>query len=289
MKNLEQYIGQKFNLLTIEGVSMQKTKAGIAQFIVKCDCGNRKEVNIHNVFNNNTKSCGCLHKTLLLDQIYSKKYNYNEDFFENLNEDSFYVLGLLYTDGNISKELGKGSIALKENDIDILKKISLLVKNDDKLIYISGKPGTGLFNNYYSNPQYKFYFCNKKIYKDLINLGLCTNKTKILKVDEKLKDSLHFWRGVMDGDGSVRIKTYKTGKRSLTISMCSASLSFINSFRDFCYKNTETKVKIHKLKSRDFYVFSMTGKDATDIFKLLYDNNSNLYLERKKKYLKEIL
>ena len=80
------------------------------------------------------KVCQILEKKI----DFSNLFNNEEDLIDSLNSNLWF----------------------KENDIDILKKISLLVKNDDKLIYISGKPGTGLFNNYYSNPQYKFYFCS---------------------------------------------------------------------------------------------------------------------------------
>lgn len=288
MKNIDNLIGQTFNRLTVLGVSENRNTKYIPNLLVKCSCGTIKEVSVYNVKNGHTKSCGCLHKALLVNQTYTRKYNYNEEFFKELNSNSLYVLGLMYSDGNLSKEKGKGGINLREGDEYLLKTISLLIKNNDKLIYVPSKIGQGIIEGCYSHPQYKFYFCNKNIYKDLLELGLIPNKSKIIKVDDRLKNSLDFWRGVIDGDGSIQIITYPTGTKSLRISLCSASISLINSFKDFCCANSNTKSNITKIKDREFYVFTSTGENAVKLYKLLYDNDG-LCLKRKKKYLKNLL
>lgn len=289
MKDWNSYIGMKFNMLTVVGILPHSTKnKHSTKFICVCDCGKGTTACACRVRNGGTKSCGCLSRINLIGQKHTQKYEYNINFFKNLTPDSLYILGLFYTDGNLAKEKGKGSIVLQEKDKYLLEKISLLIKNNDKLVYIPSKKCTGIVKGI-SQPQYRFYFCNQEIYKDLIEYGITPNKSKTLKLDDRLKNSTDFWRGAFDGDGSVKMKTYQSGNKALSLNMCSASLSFISSFKDFCVENTNTKVNIHKLKDRDFYVFNICGKDAIKIYKSLYETKSDLFLERKKKYLKEII
>jgi len=48
-----------------------------------------------------------------------RKYNFNEHFFDNLNEQSSYWLGFLYADGYVRMKDGKsGELRLKLKDTD---------------------------------------------------------------------------------------------------------------------------------------------------------------------------
>jgi len=54
-------IGAKYNRLTVIRLSHKDVKS--QQFwLLKCDCGNKKILNITHVKNGHTKSCGCLHR-----------------------------------------------------------------------------------------------------------------------------------------------------------------------------------------------------------------------------------
>lgn len=56
---MSKYIGQRFGRLLI--VSLAKIdKHRKKHFLCRCDCGKEKVVNYVNLYNNSTKSCGCL-------------------------------------------------------------------------------------------------------------------------------------------------------------------------------------------------------------------------------------
>lgn len=58
--NIENYIGMKFNHLTLlkDLKKLDNHNSKLALF--KCDCGNLKEIAFTTVFNGNIKSCGCI-------------------------------------------------------------------------------------------------------------------------------------------------------------------------------------------------------------------------------------
>ena len=58
----EEWVGKKFNDLTIIGYAGQKN--GIYMWKVKCNCGNETIVSAHNVISGHTKSCGCYKKKI---------------------------------------------------------------------------------------------------------------------------------------------------------------------------------------------------------------------------------
>lgn len=57
----EEYIGQKFNMLTVLGIDHVEDKSAVI-FKCKCDCGNIVLVPLTGLRSGNNKSCGCLHK-----------------------------------------------------------------------------------------------------------------------------------------------------------------------------------------------------------------------------------
>lgn len=56
--------GEKINRWTILELSY-KNKYGAKYYKCKCDCGNIKNVRISQIFNNTSKSCGCLQKEIV--------------------------------------------------------------------------------------------------------------------------------------------------------------------------------------------------------------------------------
>ena len=61
-KSVKEYIGKKFNKLTIQSIYHPKQKG--RWFCVKCDCGNVFNASLTRLKNNHTKSCGCIRKQL---------------------------------------------------------------------------------------------------------------------------------------------------------------------------------------------------------------------------------
>lgn len=57
--DMKEYIGRKYNMLTIIK-EVEDSRKGRYVF-VECECGNKKRVNFHRLKHGSVKSCGCLH------------------------------------------------------------------------------------------------------------------------------------------------------------------------------------------------------------------------------------
>ena len=69
-----------------------------------------------------------------------RKYPIVEDFFDKIDtEEKAYILGLLYADGCNQTERNSVIISLKEDDKEILEKITLLIQPTKPLQYIITK------------------------------------------------------------------------------------------------------------------------------------------------------
>ena len=106
-----------------------------------------------------------------------------------------YVVGLLVTDGNVSKD-GR-HITMVSSDKDLIETFRdcLSLKNS---VSISTN------NGYSKKPSYRMQFSNVKLYKWLLEIGLLPNKTHIVN-EIKIPDKyfIDFLRGHLDGDGSI--------------------------------------------------------------------------------------
>jgi len=135
-----------------------------------------------------------------------RKYPIQEDFFDKINtEKKAYILGLLYADGYNQTERNTVSISLKEDDKDILEKITSIIQPTKPLIHIITNKSKKGFEN--SQNQYRLTINNKHISQRLVELGCGKAKTHnlIFPTEEQVPSYLirHFVRGYFDGDGSV--------------------------------------------------------------------------------------
>lgn len=135
-----------------------------------------------------------------------RKYPIQEDFFDVINtEEKAYVLGLLYADGYNNTIKNDVCISLKEEDVEILKRISEIIQPTKPLFYLDMSADNRGMKN--SKNQYRLTINNKHISQKLVELGCGKAKTEILtfpntqQVPEYLLH--HFIRGYFDGDGSV--------------------------------------------------------------------------------------
>ena len=92
----------------------------------------------------------------------NKKYNYNENFFEEINTpEKAYFLGLLYADGtNVQLPTTKTmSITLQEQDVSILERFKKALNSEYPLLFLE-RQNTNF--NYY-----RLYVYGNKICDDL--------------------------------------------------------------------------------------------------------------------------
>lgn len=127
------------------------------------------------------------------------KYNVDETFFEKIDtEEKAYILGWMYSDGNVMPD-GKLRISIQISDRVIIDKITKIL-NYDGPIREKIKKGN-------RKTQIELCVNRKKMVYDLMKLGCIPNKSMVLKMPtfDQVPENLfnHFIRGVFDGDGSI--------------------------------------------------------------------------------------
>jgi hypothetical protein len=210
------------------------------------------------------------------DKVYYHD-NFNHKAFSDMSDEkSLYFYGLLLADGCLSKnKSGKYNhiaIALKEEDKYMLQYLLDYLGSDNSIRDVS----------YFDKRTNKTYHSNSISFNDteivsrLVSYGFSPRKSlKEVVPPSPIKDSRHFWRGMIDGDGCL----YKKGK-SLKISLV-GSKEINTAFNDFVESNVKIITKREVKHRNNLFYIVYTGDDARRVSKLLYEDAS-IFLLRKK-------
>lgn len=191
-----------------------------------------------------------------------------------------YLFGLFGTDGNIRRNKDNKhiyDITLELIDKDILEKISDSIPNCS---LSERNRDTNFKKDYHS---YILRCHNKEVIQwcELNGMPLF-DKTNVIAPPTGEYSESDFWRGVIDGDGSIGVKTVE---QQPFISLVTKSEKLKEGFCDYVYKLTSFRPNIHRNKRDNVYNITIHGEKAQIISNTLY-NNSIIYLERKyNKYL----
>lgn len=213
---------------------------------------------------------------------YGKKYNYNLNIFKNEDELSFYLLGVLMTDGCVKSNAN--AITLRSKDKDWITIIRDLICPDIKI--------------YQENNSWTFGIYSKELKQWLISKGCVPKKSLTLNFPLIPKPYLSdFIRGCIDGDGSLGI--YNGISR---IYLCSSSYQFIDnaskiltslSIKNYLYKTNQPTTFIinDKLAKRnsDHWRLEIYRHEAKKLAQLLYYSNHKLSLNRKNLLAQKII
>jgi len=199
-------------------------------------------------------------------------FDINENFFSTWSPQMAYVLGLIITDGCISRT---GTVSLSMNDRELLEKVKKIMGSEHKIE--ASKHQKGL---------YYYHFSREKLVKDLEKLCVVPRKSLIVKFPEVPKAYLpDFIRGVFDGDGSVFFE-----KRSSFFPLRTNFVSGSKDFMEGLEKRLESigmparTIYRQKTKNAWSYKFVYSHRDSIKLFNILYKNAQNgLFLERKYK------
>lgn len=207
----------------------------------------------------------------------------DHNFFEKINtEEKAYFLGLIYADGNLymSKRANsiEVSISLQEGDKHILEKLQSLIyiDNPKPLEFVKKR------KEHHKN-QYKFITHSRKIFDDLLKLGLSPRKSRILKfpTESQVPHYLlrHFIRGYFDGDGSIYLQ--KPSKKSTDFpcyrcSVCGTE-HFSTELRKLLSKELSSIIEKH---NNSFILRILGSRSSFQFLNWLY-SESSVYLTRK--------
>lgn len=197
-------------------------------------------------------------------------FDINENFFSSWSAEMAYVLGLIITDGCISKT---GVISLSMNDKELLEKVKKVMRSEHKIT--PSKHQKGL---------YYFHFAREKLVEDLHKFGIFPRKSLTVKFPDVPQDFLtHFIRGVFDGDGSVYFDK-RSKNCPIRTALYSGSKDFIEKLEENLSKLGLPKRNISQQTTKNglYYGVKYGHSDSLKIFYVLYKNTQNgLFLERK--------
>jgi hypothetical protein len=220
---------------------------------------------------------------------FKRKYQLDENILEKIDTfEKAQFLGLIYSDGSLSKYNKNISIRLREDDKNYLDdwRINFLKTNKPLSYTYTSRMISPLTKKIYNR---KFGTCilditSKKIYEDAINLGLSSNKTKanleFPNICENMK--IAFILGLFEGDGSIYIsEKYKC--RHFTIACQQNMANGIKKYFDSIgiFSNIYNRKYIH--------IIQISRKeDLKKLYHLLYDN-ATIFMQRKKDKFQKII
>lgn len=200
---------------------------------------------------------------------YGRKYQYNDDFFENIdNEEKAYWLGFIMADGYTlhTKKQKRLRIALGLKDENHLNKFLFSIDSNIDIKYDGKNPYVDVNST--------------KMCDDLSKLGIVPNKSNNEIVPEISENLLsHFIRGLFDGDGSWIITKH---------SNCE-TMSFDLLSSKECLYEIQSIMKKSGISFPQVSIFERKGiwclrchkrEDVLKIIDFMY-SEATIYLERK--------
>lgn len=194
-----------------------------------------------------------------------RKHKINEQAFDSITEESAYWIGMLMADGCISDE-GSLKLALATKDKAHVEKFRIFLGSEHPINMITNKT--------YFTETAEIKISSKKICASLARFGVVPRKSHIAKVSE-LENNAHYWRGMIDGDGTVIIKNnYPLIQLVGSIHTCEQFQQYVLSISPEC------KANIHPCRS--IFSFCAAGTHAVAVANSCYANCS-VSLSRKHK------
>lgn len=223
----------------------------------------------------------------------------NEKIFSEWSPQMAWVLGLLFTDGNISG----GSVLLTSVDLDLLEKVKKLL-NSSKPI----KKRTQSYDK--SKHIFELAFYREKMRDDLNKLGLQERKSLNMVFPDVQEEYIrHFIRGCWDGDGSIffdrnrLVASYISGSKKF-IERLVQELHKIGIFRrgpsyrleksgrrvrlpitnktQAKYPNGKFPLTIHMKNINAYYIKIQARENVEKLYHYFYDGvDESMYLTRK--------
>lgn len=304
-------LGEKHNMLTLVKIDPEKPYSK-GRHVFKCDCGNEHSAELKNVRNGHTKSCGCIArisvkiknkcvKEYLEGSTYEvvaakyqvscqsvkewvskhhvgrkcwesrRKYSLNEKAFSEITPESLYWAGFFAADGWVYKKNNNNhqiGLSLKQSDYSHLQKFKDFLNSDAP---IKPKKGNAIV----------FQINNSRIARDLELFGITSRKSLTYSPPEFCLNSPDFWRGMVDGDGSIGVQGGK-----IRVMLC-GSKDAVFGFWNWVKTFTDVKAVPFE-RGEGLWYFWTSCKHAQKAIQKMYENGGTS-LDRKKKRVIDFL
>lgn len=196
-----------------------------------------------------------------------RKYACNFEAFDTITSESAYWIGFLITDGCID---GRGGVHLQiqDGDREHLEKFRTFLKSEHPIYTIHPKKYAKSFN---SGVACKMSIISKQLSDSLARYGVVQKKSLTMKV-VGLENNDDFWRGVIDGNGSIMIKTQSNRPYPL-LSLCSGSHEFMEQFYAYLISMSPEYKGTIRRGSHTWYML-VSGKISVFLIRKLYKTPS---------------
>lgn len=215
--------------------------------------------------------------------VCQRRYAINDTFFKSIDsEPKAYWLGFLTADGCITKS-GAIKLTLAHKDKKHVEAFRNAVGSTHPVktrrVRLSGKTHktAGLFVK------------NSSLVAQLERLGLMPRKSFTIKPCQHIPEHLlrHYWRGVVDGDGHVRIRVHSDVSSESDFHFALVgNRDMLGGFCDFVADVVSSRATIRP--HARIYRIRYCGRAAAAVVELLY-LNANVYLDRKKEVADKML
>lgn len=203
----------------------------------------------------------------------NRRYAYDETAFDApLSDNAAYWIGFLMTDGCIADPRGKNEsptikLQLAAKDESHIESFRSFLRAEHPIQTTGSSKYAKSFN---SGPAKVFSIRSKSLVRQLATYGVVPRKTHIAKV-VGLELNPHFWRGCIDGDGSIGI--YLVGPEPRypcpNIRLCGASRALIDQFSNFL-RSISPKCKATVSRGNHTWTVGASGIYALESIRAMY-------------------
>lgn len=213
----------------------------------------------------------------------ARLYTVNEHAFDTLTDEAAYWAGMLITDGCITNSKRRQPalcLELQSNDRAHLSKfLTFLGSNQPVRDYTRNKRGKQLFSSVMS-------IHSRILAQKLTEYGIVPRKTFKAYAVSVLETNVHFWRGCIDGDGSLHIKSSSKNSQCVPVIYLCGTKQLVTQFLSFISQQISTTVSI--TTDKNIWRITFTGKVAEKVISLLY-TAAPISLDRKQHRANRIL
>jgi len=186
-----------------------------------------------------------------------------------------YLFGLILTDGTLhftTRNRGKVRIELSYEDKDIIEKVQ------NQFYYNSYTTTRNRNTNFKNECKSIIWSCYQKDFRDeLLILGMPeVNKSEMADVPLIKYNKNAFWRGVIDGDGSIGM----TGNNEPFISLIIVSERLAQAYLIFLKEEFNIIKRLNRNSRDGVYNIVVKNEDAINLGNYIYAN-STIHMDRK--------
>jgi hypothetical protein len=197
-------------------------------------------------------------------------------FLDLMNPVHAYMYGLIQTDGHLSqgtRNRGKLQIEMNYRDVDILEQLASAIP------YYSSISTRTRSTNF--SPEHKsatLCVCAKEFRDELVSVGMVYGKkSETMDVPQRRFSQANYFRGVIDGDGSLGF----TSSGLPFLSFCTASEKLAIAFEAFTRQITGKEKRLSRNSRDGVFNIILFKEDAQAIAVTLY-NEGCVSISRKK-------